>query len=52
MKKITVDIARGILEVFVVKRSGDGYLVTLTEFKEGEEPNGVFRVEDKQVIPS
>jgi hypothetical protein len=46
MIKITVDIARGITEVFVVKRSSDGYLVSLTE-----DLTGVFYVTDDNVIP-
>ena len=47
MKEITVDIARGILKVFVVKRVGNGYFVSLTE-----DGTGKFYVKDESVIPS
>ena len=36
MNKITIDISKGILEVYVVKRFNNGYLVTETKFSEDE----------------
>ena len=45
MKKITVDIARGILEVFVVKRKGNGYIVSLNK-----DFTKKFYVKDENVI--
>ena len=49
--KIVVDISKGILEVFVVKRLDTGYLVT--EKKEDlENESKMFFVDDKCFVKS
>ena len=48
--KITVDIQKGITEVYIVSRSGNGYLVTEKDFSKEEEPTKVFHVTDDQVV--
>ncbi len=50
MHKIKIDIKDKPTEVFVVKKTPKGYLVTTTAFKENEEPTKVFHVTDNQVI--
>lgn len=51
MQKITIDIALGIMDVWVVKRIQSGYLVSTHEVIEGVEPTHVFHVKDENVIP-
>lgn len=48
--KITVDIQKGVVEVYIVSRSGNGYLVTENKFTKEEEPTKVFHVTDDQVV--
>jgi len=48
--KITIDIRKGITEVYVVSRSGNGYLVTEEKFTKEKEPTNVFHVTDDHVV--
>lgn len=50
MHKIKIDIIGKPTEVFVVKKTPKGYLVTTKAFEENEEPTKVFHVTDNQVI--
>jgi hypothetical protein len=48
--KLIVDVPKKATEVYIVTRSGKGYLVTEIKFKKDEEPKKVFHVTDDQVI--
>ena len=50
MEKINIDLKNKPTEVFGVKKTPKGYLVTAEPFKKDEEPKKVFHVTNNNVI--
>lgn len=50
MEKIKIDLKNKPTEVFVVKKTPKGYLVTTESFEKDEEPKKVFHVTNNNVI--
>ena len=50
--KITINKKDSSLEVYVVSKTSNGYLVTEQKFAKGKEPKGIFHVTDNKVVES